>query len=90
MCALTILLCVELCAEAVDITDGELIVLQHLIIVTGPGHPNVVVLYDSFKIWPQWRASLSHFSCSRPKPTEGRCFRGVIQSYATPGVPTSC
>ncbi|QLI69139.1 Serine/threonine-protein kinase AFC3 [Metarhizium brunneum] len=39
-----------LCAEAVDMTDGELNVLQHLRTVAGPGHPNVVVLYDSFKI----------------------------------------
>ncbi|KAK2612397.1 hypothetical protein QQS21_001661 [Conoideocrella luteorostrata] len=39
-----------LCAEAVDIADSELSVLRHLRTVAGPGHPNVVVLYDSFTI----------------------------------------
>ncbi|EGX93717.1 protein kinase, putative [Cordyceps militaris CM01] len=33
-----------------DMKDGELRILQHLRAVAGAGHPNVVVLHDSFKV----------------------------------------
>lgn len=39
-----------LCADVADYRDDELRILQHLKTAAFPGHPNVLDLYDSFKI----------------------------------------
>ncbi|CAK7275519.1 hypothetical protein SEPCBS57363_006731 [Sporothrix epigloea] len=39
-----------LCADRADYADPELAIFQHLKKVAATGHPNVVELYDSFKI----------------------------------------